>query len=215
MRGAPLDQRVERRAAPAARARLRPSERLDRRRIVRRPPAPFERLLVGVDRDAVELDRALDRGAADRQEAALPGGAEHEQVRRDRVAEQALARRCASRTSARSPSDGGQALDHRLAVDAPVRIAGELGGRDQVGVDHGPGRRLELGQGTRRRPRRSGRSRSARPPRPRRSGSRAALPASARCGHARRPRRISARGRSDRGSSRRARRDRPRPRASG
>ena len=59
MRDAPLDERVERRLLLGL--LVEADERLDAGRIMRRAPAPFEGLLVGLDRDAVELDRAIDR----------------------------------------------------------------------------------------------------------------------------------------------------------
>ena len=60
MLDAPLDQRVERGRGLARRLVLA-DKLLDTGEVVRRAPAPFERLLVGFDRDAVELDRPLDR----------------------------------------------------------------------------------------------------------------------------------------------------------
>ena len=55
---------------------------------MRRQAAPVERGLVHFDRGAVELDRAHQRHRSQRHPALLPGVAEHEQVARDRVAEQ-------------------------------------------------------------------------------------------------------------------------------
>ena len=51
-------------------------------------PAPEEALAVEVDRDAVQLDRALERRARERHPALLVGVAEHEHVGGDGVAHQ-------------------------------------------------------------------------------------------------------------------------------
>ena len=65
-----------------------PADRLDGGQVVRRAPAPEEGLPVEVDLDAVDLDRALDRLARQREQALLPSVADQEQVGADRVADQ-------------------------------------------------------------------------------------------------------------------------------
>ena len=89
MGGAPFDQRVERRRRFGL-GLAACDQPLDAGQVMRCAPAPFERLLVGRDRNAVELDRAIDRRAAEWNHSLLPGGAEHEHVRSDRVAEKVL-----------------------------------------------------------------------------------------------------------------------------
>src|SRR3546814_5834969 len=51
-------------------------------------PAPQEGAFVGLDGDAVEIDRLLERGARHRDEALLVGVAQHEKIRRDGIAHQ-------------------------------------------------------------------------------------------------------------------------------
>ena len=51
-------------------------------------PTPTERIEIGLYGNAVQLDRALDRFARQRQQPFLPCVAEHHDVRRHRVAEQ-------------------------------------------------------------------------------------------------------------------------------
>ena len=58
------------------------------RRIGRGQPPEPERLGVHLDRDAVDLDRLLDRGGRQRQQSLLIGIAQHHHVGGDGIAEQ-------------------------------------------------------------------------------------------------------------------------------
>ena len=99
-------------------------------------PAPFERLFVGVDGDAVEFNCAIDRLPADRNQASLPGGAEHEHVGGDRVAHERCGETLRVENERLVAKRVFQAFDQFVGVHAPVGIAGEIGGRRQIGGDH-------------------------------------------------------------------------------
>ncbi len=89
-------------------------------------PPPFESLLVGVDGDPVELDRAFDRLAADWNQAPLPSRAKHEHVGRDRVAHERCGEPLRVEDEGFVPERAFQAFNQRVGVDAPVGIAGEI-----------------------------------------------------------------------------------------
>src|SRR6185437_17066959 len=87
--GAALDQLGE--APGRRRFRIPPSwprGRLDCSWVGGGAPAPGEALLALADGDAVELDCPLDRGKAERHKSLLKGEAEHEEVARDRIADE-------------------------------------------------------------------------------------------------------------------------------
>ena len=67
MRCAPINQRVERRRRFAL-GLAACHQPLDAGQVMRGAPPPFERLLIGRDRNAVELDRAINRSAPERNE---------------------------------------------------------------------------------------------------------------------------------------------------
>ena len=145
MRGAPLDQRVQRLSRRGL-LLVAGGQRLDAGEIVRRAPAPFERLPVGRDRDPVELDRPIDRRAPERNEFPLPGRAEHEHVRGDRVAEKLLGEALRVEHESLVAERGLEPLDQRVRVHAPVRIAREVRGRRQIGGNHRARAGVELRQ---------------------------------------------------------------------
>ena len=101
-------------------------QRLDAHRIMAGAPAPFERLFVGVDGDAVELDCAIDRLPADRNQPPLPGRAEHEHVGGDRVPHERRGQALRVDNERLVAQRVFKALDQVVGVHAPVGIAGEI-----------------------------------------------------------------------------------------
>jgi hypothetical protein len=102
------------------------------------------------DRDLIQLDRALDRLGGNRNQATLPGEAEHEQVGRDGIAEQ---RRGKTRPvdegrGGRVANRGDDGRLHLPDRELPVRIAGEVGRRrgGEIG-DHPGAPRRHPGEG--------------------------------------------------------------------
>ena len=89
MRGAAGDQRVER-LGRGGRVGGGAEQRAAALGVACGQPAEREGGQIGLDRDAVECDRALQRGAADGHQPALPGKAERDDVGDDRVAEKAF-----------------------------------------------------------------------------------------------------------------------------
>jgi len=111
--------------------------------IVRGEPAPGEGALAGLDGDAVQLDRALERLEREGHQALLPGIAQHEQVGGDRVTKDRRGEAGAvderRGVVARGVADR---LHHRLGAEIHVAVHDEGRDRLDVAVDDGLGHAL-------------------------------------------------------------------------
>ena len=112
---------------------------LEPRRIGRGETAELERLRVHLDRDAVDLDRLLDRLRRQRQQALLIGIAHHHDVGGDGIAEQrfgGLGEIVEGRILAQL---GFQHVVDLAALEIEIAVEDEVGGRNDVGVDDADG----------------------------------------------------------------------------
>ena len=95
-----------------------------------------EGLLVALDVGAVDLDGAQQRLLAERHQAGLPGGAEHQHVGVDRVAEQPLGQPGGvEHAQGVLAEPGAQRQRQPVGRQLEAAVAGEVAGDDLVGVD--------------------------------------------------------------------------------
>ena len=104
-----------------------PIDGLDGGEVVRGAAAPEEGAAVEVDLDAVDLDRALDGLARQRDQALLPSIADQEQVGADGVADQGAGEPAGVEEAGHGRAGG---VEDRLAQ--PVGGKGEVGGAGEV-----------------------------------------------------------------------------------
>ena len=104
------------------------------------PAADAEGLRVALDVGAVDLDGAEQRLLGERDEAGLPGGAEHEHVGVDGVAEELLGKAGGVEDVQGFLAEAG-AKRQRQPVGGKLEaaVAGEVAGDDLVGVEDGAG----------------------------------------------------------------------------
>ena len=100
---------------------------------------PLERLLVGVDRDGIQFDRAQQRFVRERNPALLPGEAQHERVGVDRITHDGGGKRIrVDKGSIRIRADRiTKFASKTCAAKLPIRIAHEVRGRRLRRIDHG------------------------------------------------------------------------------
>src|SRR6185503_21251203 len=83
---APLDQRID--ALGFRNSLALAGQRIEQRRIMCRAPPQQKRIEIELDRNAIELDRALDGLSSDRDQTLLIGIAEGEHIRSDGIAQE-------------------------------------------------------------------------------------------------------------------------------
>ena len=109
------------------------------RGIGNRQSPELERLRVHLDRDAVDLDRLLDRGGLERQQSLLIGVTHHHDVGGDGIAQQGFGR-LGEIVEGRILAQRG--FQHRVdvaALEIEIAVEDEIGGRDHVAVDDADG----------------------------------------------------------------------------
>ena len=111
----------------------------DARDVVRGEPSPGKRLLVHLDRRAIDLDRAQDGLQRQRDRALLVGEAEHEGVGGDAVAHQRRGDAGGVENVEIALADGlAEGRLHRALFEIDVGVLDKTRGRLQVGIDESP-----------------------------------------------------------------------------